>query len=136
MVTFELASDDGCRYELTLHPTVGMAYSGGLVWSNVSTLSLSSESSTLIGNIPFAPNISASSPFARYNYTKECRDRDILLLSTPWTKSVNISMGNGPNLAKNQTYERSQEFRMKGLLCESQYHMESRYVSASLSKIK
>jgi hypothetical protein len=37
---------------------------------------------------------------------------------------------------KNQTYERSPGFRMKGILCESQYHMESRYVSASLSGVK
>jgi hypothetical protein len=136
MVTFVLASDDGCRYEFSLHPTVAIAYDGGLARDKTSELSLYPNTVTLIGNRPFAPNISASSPYARFNVNGECRDRDMILLSTPWTKPVNISQGLGPNVDVNQTYERSEGFRMKGLLCESQYHMKSRYVSASLSGIK
>jgi hypothetical protein len=146
MVTFVLGSDDGCRYEFSLHLTVAIAYDGGLAWDKTSELSLYPNTATLIGNRPFAPNISASSPYARFNVSGECRDRDMILLSTPWTKPVNISLGLGPNVDVNQglgpnvdvnqTYERSEGFRMKGLLCESQYHMESRYVSASLSGIK
>jgi hypothetical protein len=136
MVTFALVSDDGCRYEMTMHPIVGIAYNGGLAWSNTSTLNMWPDGVAFIGQIPFAPNITTTSPYARFNFTKECRDRDIILLSTPWTQPINISMGQSGNVPMNQTYERSPGFRMEGLLCESQYHMESRYVSASLSGTK
>jgi len=34
MITYLLSSDDGCTYEITLHPSISFAYNGGLIWSN------------------------------------------------------------------------------------------------------
>ncbi|CAO2652775.1 Nn.00g021860.m01.CDS01 [Neocucurbitaria sp. VM-36] len=136
MVTFVLASDDGCRYSLSLHPTVDLAYNGGLTWSNTSNLNLIWGASLQIGNIPFVANITSTSPYARFNSSEQCRDRDIIILATPWTKPVQSLRPGTGLLTANQTYERSSKFQMKGLLCESNFTMDNHAVTATISGTK
>ncbi|KAF2125155.1 hypothetical protein P153DRAFT_390003 [Dothidotthia symphoricarpi CBS 119687] len=136
MVSFVLSSHDGCRYELSLHPNADIAYNGGSTWSNASTFYPVWGSSLYVGRIPFAANISSTSPYARLKTSDQCRDREIIFSNTPWTKSIQLSMGHGPALPLNQTYERSPSFRMKAMLCESRYTMEKLSVIASMSSTK
>lgn len=136
MITYFLSSDDGCTYEIVLHPTTQFAYNGGLVWSNDMAQILMSgrQMPLMIGRIPFAPNITATSPYARLKISNECRGRDIIILTTPWTAPVPpVSLENAANVDMNQTYERSPGFRMKSLLCKSQYAIANHSVEVELS---
>ncbi|CAN9349166.1 unnamed protein product [Alternaria alternata] len=134
MVTYVLSSDDGCRYEMSLHPAADLAANGGLKWSNTSTLYVDTDGVLPIGKMPFPANVSSTSPYARHNATRQCADRDIIILSTPWTKVFEIEMSGaaGSGIELNWTYERSPDFRMKALLCQSQYSLEDRNVTASI----
>lgn len=138
MVTYVLSSDDGCRYEMSLHPAADLAANGGLKWSNTSTLYVDTGEVLPIGKMPFPANVSSTSPYARHNATRQCADRDIIILSTPWTKVFEIEMSGaaGSGIELNRTYERSPDFRMKALLCQSQYSLEDRNVTASIGNGK
>ncbi|CAN9250628.1 unnamed protein product [Alternaria alternata] len=138
MVTYVLSSDDGCRYEMSLHPAADLAANGGLKWSNTSTLYVDTDGVLPIGKMPFPANVSSTSPYARHNATRQCADRDIIILSTPWTKVFEIEMSGaaGSGIELNRTYERSPDFRMKALLCQSQYSLEDRNVTASIGNGK
>ncbi|KAG9191876.1 hypothetical protein G6011_10610 [Alternaria panax] len=133
MITFVLTSNDGCRYEMTIHPGVNLALNGGLTWSNTSAFYVGSEVLP-IGKMPFPANVSSTSPYARHNASRECADRDIIILNTPWTKAFEVEMNAaaGSGLELNRTYERSPDFRMKVLLCQSQYFLENRNVTTSI----
>ena len=77
----------------------------------------------------------------------EYRDRDILLLGTPWTKPAPPQSGLPIPMATNETgplpfeynagpeigYEHSSTFRMKAFLCESQYSMKTQNITASIA---
>ena len=133
MVSFVLKSGDGCRYELSVHPSADLAYRGGLTWSNTSTYIPIDDTALNLGPIPFVANVSATSPFARFHSSKECRDRDIILMNTAWVKPFAMDFSQGPGLQRNQTYERSPDFRMQAWLCESNYTMATRNITASPS---
>ncbi|KAI4711764.1 hypothetical protein J4E89_003206 [Alternaria sp. Ai002NY15] len=137
MVVFALASDDGCRHEITVHPAVNLAMRGGLTWSNTSTFYIEDELLPL-GRMPFPSNVSSTSPYARHYASPECADRDIIILNTPWTKPVRLELSEaaGTGLELNRTYERSPDFRMKALLCKSQYSMETHNTSTSIGQGK
>ncbi|KAI4943902.1 hypothetical protein J4E91_009049 [Alternaria rosae] len=137
MVAFVLASDDGCRYEATVHPAAELAMRGGLTWSNTSTFYI--EPGTLpLGRIPFAANVSSTSPYARHYASPECADRDIIILNTPWTKPVKLelSAAAGVGIEFNRTYQRSPDFRMKALLCKSQYSVKTHNITTSIGQGK
>ena len=132
MVAFALASDDGCRYEATVHPAAELAMRGGLTWSNTSTFYI--KSGTLpLGRIPFAANVSSTSPFARHYASPECADRDIIILNTPWTTPIKLELSAATvGIETNRTYQRSPDFRMKALLCKSQYSIITHNMTASI----
>ena len=149
MVTFVLTSPGGCRYELSNHPARDFAYNGGLRWVNTSTYPLpTSEGSITIEGQFFVPNVTSTHPFARAFASRECRDRDILLLGTPWTNPVPEAQATTTMLGMNKTagtaywllnqttkpiYEQSSNFQMKGFLCESQYAMKTQNVTISMT---
>jgi hypothetical protein len=133
MVTYVLTSGDGCRYELSIHPTIDLASNGGLTWSNTSTYYPITPGVLSLGRIPFAADVSPTSPYAQQRASEECKDRDIIILSTAWTKPYLMEQSPGANVPLNRTYERSQDFRMEALLCESQYSLEERNVTTTLS---
>jgi hypothetical protein len=137
MVAFVLASDDGCRYEATVHPAASMASSGGLTWSNTSTFYIE-RGSLPLGRMPFPNNVSSTSPYARHYASPECADRDIIILNTPWTKpfELELNAAAGAGIQLNRTYERSPDFRMKALLCQSQYTVEERNTTTSIGQGK
>lgn len=119
MVTFALSSNVGCHYELTMHPATDLAYNGGIRWSNASTFYLVEDGRELLqlGRIPFARNVSSTSPYAQITASKQCDDKELILMSTPWTKTIKTNLTDGSRLGYNRTYERSTDFRMKALLC-------------------
>jgi len=121
MVTFVLTSNSGCRYELSMHPSVDMAYNGGVTWSDASTFYRTSQANLPLGGTVYPGNVSSTHMYARVNASEQCKGRDIILMSTPWTVPLNFADEIVPTIPKNQTYERSSNFRMRGLLCDSQY---------------
>lgn len=132
MVVFVLKSGDGCRYELSLHPLVDIAFNGGATWSKSSTYFLTDSGALPIGGMPIAPNVSATTPYARVDASKDCRDRDLILVSTPWTSSFEMDWSQGPMVRLNRTYQRSPDFRMNAQLCESRYTMETQNITATM----
>ncbi|XP_014553958.1 hypothetical protein COCVIDRAFT_40092 [Bipolaris victoriae FI3] len=133
MVHFVLKSNDACTYNMSFHPTAGQISAGGLTWSNTSTLFVQSKTLLLLGRKPFPAEVSKTSPYARHSASDECANRDIVILSTPWAKDVQFNTSWGPGIEHNRTFERSPEFRMKALLCQSHYFQESRNVSALMT---
>lgn len=129
MVRFVLTSEDGCRYDLSLHPSVELAYNGGVRWSDGSNFISVDTSLLQIDRIQARPEVSSTSPFARLNTSRECNNRDIILISTPWTAPFNTSFGE--TLFANHTYKRSPDFRMRGFLCDSIYTMSNQTIEAS-----
>ena len=121
MVTFVLDSDQGCRYELKIHPFADLAYNGGMTWSNATTY-FPTGNTLGIGGIVVPPNVTSTHVYARVKATQECNNHDIILMNTPWTASLNRTEM-GPFIPENVTYERSSDFRMRGILCSSQYSM-------------
>jgi hypothetical protein len=134
MVHFVLMSDDGCTYNMSFHPSAGQISAGGLTWSNTSTLFVEEKASLLLGRKPFPAEVGEGSPYARHSASDECANRDIVILSTPWAKDVQFNTSWGPGIEHNRTFERSPGFRMKALICQSHYSLESRNVSASMTK--
>lgn len=132
MVTFVLKSGDGCRYELTMHPLVDLAYNGGVTWSNASTFYPTDRSTLAVGGKVIAPNVTSTHMFARVNSSQECDGRDIIIISIPWTAPVNFTQ-KGPFSPENATFERSPAFRMRGLLCDSNYSMSKQSTKAKTS---
>ncbi|RAR01866.1 hypothetical protein DDE82_006204 [Stemphylium lycopersici] len=137
MVKFVLSSDQGCRYELMLHPMVDLAYNGGITWSEADTFfPLPSHYFAIgFGTPPIPPNVTSTNIYARLNATKECNGHDILLMSTPWTAPLDWTpYVHSPFIPENLTYERSPDFRMQGKLCRSSYSMSRSIVAALLTQ--
>ncbi|KAF2824341.1 hypothetical protein CC86DRAFT_354293 [Ophiobolus disseminans] len=122
MVTFVLTSGTGCRYELSIHPLVDMASSGGVTWSDASTFYRTTKENIHVGGRVYPGNVTSTHIYARVNASEQCKGRDIILMSTPWTVPLSFTE-RMPFMPANQTYERSSGFRMRGLLCDSQYFM-------------
>jgi hypothetical protein len=133
MVTFVLTSNVGCRYELSVHPAVDLAITGGVTWSNASTYYRTSLSTFLMGGRPYVGGVSPTHMFARVNASKQCNGRDIITMNTAWTAPIKRPYTSTPNMAANQTYERSTTFRMRGILCSSEYFMANQSMRASIS---
>jgi hypothetical protein len=89
MVTFVLTHGSGCRYELSVHPAADIAVAGGVTWSNATTFFPTTASVLPIGGITggriHSPNVTATDIYARVNATEQCKGRDIIIMSTPWT---------------------------------------------------
>lgn len=109
MVTFVLESGDGCRYELSIHPSADIASSGGVTWSNSSTFFPTSAQTLAVGGLVIPANVTSTHIFARLNVSEECNGRDVILMSTAWAIALNGTK-TGPFIPKNQTYERSPKF--------------------------
>jgi hypothetical protein len=133
MVTFVLTSGDGCRYELTTHPGVDLAVSGGVTWSNASTYYLTTPSTLPLGGRMYVGGVGPNSLFARIKSSDQCKGRDIITMNTPWTVPLNRSMQDGPFLPTNQTYTRSSTFQMRGILCDSKYSMGKQNINMGVS---
>ncbi|KAH7070940.1 hypothetical protein FB567DRAFT_211696 [Paraphoma chrysanthemicola] len=124
MITFILTSDNGCRYQLMMHPSVDMAYFGGVTWSNATTFYPTITTSLPVGGRLYSTNVTSTHIYARVNASEQCDGHDIILMSTPWTAPFNFSASPTPLfIPQNQTYVRSSEFHMRGLLCKSEYTM-------------
>ncbi|KAH7062854.1 hypothetical protein BKA63DRAFT_497254 [Paraphoma chrysanthemicola] len=123
MITFILTSDNGCHYQLTMHPAVDMAYYGGVMWSNATTF-YPTPAELIMGGRLYNHNVTSTHIYARVNASQQCDGQDIILMSTPWTAPFNVSASPTPGfIPQNQTYVRSSEFHMRGLLCKSEYTM-------------
>ncbi|KAF2035152.1 hypothetical protein EK21DRAFT_84780 [Setomelanomma holmii] len=134
MITFVLTSGDGCRYELSMHPAVDMAYSGSVTWSNTSIFYPTLPSNIAVGRGAYPANVTSTHIYARFNASEQCKGRDIILISTPWTVPIDISASRTPGLIpQNQTYERASDFRMRGLLCQSEYLMSNHSMTMRVS---
>lgn len=135
MVTFVLTSEDGCRYELTVHPAADLAISGGVTWANATTFYPTSSGSLPVGGRPYRSGVSPTHIYARVNASAECTGRDIITMNTAWTAHVEKPPARGGNsyFPANQTYDRSPKFRMRGVLCESQYLRSNQTIKATLS---
>jgi hypothetical protein len=114
-----------------VHPAVDLAYHGGVTWSNTTSFHPVTSESLPIENRLIEANVSSTSPYARVRSSEACRNRDILVLSTPWTAALNRSTTE--YLWPNRTYHRSPQFRMRALICESHLTMEEATISASMS---
>lgn len=134
MVTFVLSSDQGCRYELMMHPIVDLAYNGGMTWSNATTFFPQRASFPLgIGTQPIRPNVTSTHVYARLNTSKECDGHDIIIMNTPWTAPIDYTPFKRSRwIPENMTYERSPDFQMHGALCQSRYAMSKDNINAAL----
>lgn len=128
MVTFVLSAENGCHYELSIHPLADLAYTGGVTWSNASTFMAVHGASLPLGGNVIARNTTSTHVYSRLNTTEECKGRDILVMSTPWTVTPNTTRM-GPFIPLNATYERSADFRMRGWICQSEYRLVDEAVS-------
>jgi hypothetical protein len=109
-----------------MHPAVDMAYNGGVTWSDASTFLRNSQDRLSMGGRVYPGNVSSTDIYARINASEQCKGRDIILMNTPWTVPLNFTEARVPFIPQNQLYQHSPSFRMRGLLCESQYFMSTR----------
>ncbi|KAF5845510.1 hypothetical protein GGP41_003090 [Bipolaris sorokiniana] len=135
MVTFVLSSTQGCTYELMMHPIVDLAYNGGITWSNATTFFPQQHTLPLgVGTHPIAPNVTSTHVYARLNASKQCNGHDIIIMNTPWTAPIDYTpFKTSPWIPENMTYERSADFRMQGMLCQSHYSMSRDNINAFLA---
>lgn len=122
MIHFELNSNDGCKHTVSSHSLYDLAYNGGVTWSKASRYYQADTATLPIGQIPFNTTLSPTSPALRHNVSTECKDRDLLIASTAWTKPISAKERmSGGYFRFNATYERSAGFRIRGMLCESRF---------------
>jgi hypothetical protein len=132
MVTFVLTHGSGCRYELSVHPAADIAVAGGVTWSNATTFFPTTASVLPIGGITggriHSPNVTATDIYARVNATEQCKGRDIIIMSTPWTApTFEVQYGFVPT---NQTFDHSPDFSMRAMLCQSRYFVANSAMNA------
>lgn len=101
------------------------------MWSSATTFLPVRDETLNIEKLVVPMSVSSDSPSARLRTSDKCRDRDMILSSTPWTSPLTLSRAEP--LWPNQTYKRSPEFRMRALLCDSRYSTSTRTVTASMS---
>jgi hypothetical protein len=133
MITFVLTSRDGCRYELTMHPAVDLAVSGGVTWSNASAFFRTSTSNLPMGGRLYVSGVGPTQMYARIKTSNQCNGRDIITLSSAWTVPLEREPYGSPFTPTNQTYERSAEFRMRGILCDSKYFTKTQNLKADIA---
>lgn len=134
MVEFVLTSGDGCKYEMAVHPAADLASNGGVTWSNATTFLPTSPKVLPVGGRPYKFGVSPTHIYARVNASKKCSGRDIVIINTAWTVPIEKPAAQrSPFIPANQTYERSPYFRMRGLLCESQYFMSNQTLKTTIS---
>jgi len=135
MVTFELESGDQCRYNLSMHPAVDISGYGGMTWSAASTFYPTSSSGLRVGGRMFRSNMTSTDIYSRVNASAQCNGRDIIIMSTPYvTKASAEQQGPQPGfIPQNATYDRSPDFRMRALLCDSRYRKKKHNVKATMS---
>jgi hypothetical protein len=133
MINFVLTSRDGCRYELTMHPAVDLAVSGGVTWSNASAFFPASASNLPIGGRLYVGGVGPSQMYARIKASNQCDGRDIITLNSAWTVPLEKESYGSPFIPTNQTYERSPQFRMRGILCDSKYFTKNQSLQAAIS---
>lgn len=115
----------------TIHPSIDMAYHGGVYWSNTTHYPLSGEGALNIERSIFFPNVSLENPWVRHRSSKECNDREIIMISTPWTSPME-RYENEPFWG-NETYTQSPNFRMRALLCQPGLSETSKTMTALMS---
>ncbi|KAF1980047.1 hypothetical protein BU23DRAFT_624942 [Bimuria novae-zelandiae CBS 107.79] len=133
MVIYTLNSGSGCQYELSLHPMVDLAYSGGLMWSDASTFNPTDLPGTALttDGLLIEGELTDTSPYARVNASDECKGRDIILASTPWTEPALTS--DIETMYPSETmYHQLPGFKMRGLLCNSTYFSTTGTVKMSM----
>ncbi|KAF2437904.1 hypothetical protein P171DRAFT_477814 [Karstenula rhodostoma CBS 690.94] len=130
MVSYKLASRDNCEYELDVHPSVDLAYFGGVRWSKA-TEYLSDGGILNVDNRAINANVSSRSPYSRIKTSPQCQGRDVILVATPWTSP--LALMPWETLSANRTYQKSAQFRMRALLCNSSYTMRRHTPTVSIS---
>ncbi|KAF1939981.1 hypothetical protein EJ02DRAFT_504445 [Clathrospora elynae] len=123
----------GCKYELTVHPISDLAYNGGATWSDVTTFFPTSGQTITVGGTVVAPNVTSTHIYARLNTSDQFKGQDIILMNTPWTAPRNLTEI-GPFTPVNTTYERSPDFRRRGMLCSSQYFVSKNDTTVKMSQ--
>jgi hypothetical protein len=124
-VSIVLRSDDGCTYGLELEDGLGMVLQGGGTWSNLMTFSIptwNSGEGAVAGNL----GLNSTSGMARLNHSKECGDREILLISTAWIE--NPGGGLDPT-----NLDFLSNFTYSARICSTNFYMANMTVTASLS---
>jgi len=116
-----------------VHPAVDLAYNGGVMWSDASTFHPIEPQGTLgVDALMINANVSAKSPYARVKSSNECKNREILIMSTPWSVPRPLSTLSSLRL-NSSSYEKSADFRMRALLCDSQYTQTRAPIVASMT---
>jgi hypothetical protein len=133
MATFVLESDDECRYELSVHPAADLASRGGVTWSNASTFLPTDRGILPLFGRVFVSNMTSTDIWSRVNASGQCRGRDIIIASTPFTLPQPRDPSGAPWVAYNATYVRSPKFRMRALLCDFEYRISTQTIKAAIS---
>jgi hypothetical protein len=138
MITFVLNSGSGCRYELSMHPAVDLAFYGGMTWSNATTFYPVLGPNTIfpMGGRIYTANVTSTHVFARLNASEQCNGRDIIIMSKPWTTFFHNDFQTTPGGAfvpKNMTYTKSPTFEMKAITCKSRYFVSKQSVNVQTS---
>ncbi|KAH7119731.1 hypothetical protein B0J11DRAFT_68808 [Dendryphion nanum] len=142
MLSFNMRSDNGCQYNLTMHPTVDIAYWGSITWTNASTFPQpvgvgmafwnTSPNPRQVGPVYILSNTTSTNPYSRLITSKECDNMELIIVNTPWTKRVSdFDPTRNDPVFPNTTYEKSPDFRIRAVLCEPQYTMTRKSFSAS-----
>lgn len=123
MASIELSSEGGCVYGLAISTQVALLQSGGASWSDISKFITPPWPRTSL----YSLTIDDSIPGTIYmNNSEECRDRELILFSTPWLAPSNTSY------SANWTF--SPDFRAAGQLCTAKYYTANITVHARLSE--
>jgi hypothetical protein len=117
--------------ETTVHPKADIAYYGGVTWSDASTFYPLNEGATItMDGLVMDANVTNTSPYSRLNASEECKGRDIIIVSTPWTAPVPLYEFR-TMYPSNSIYRPSPDFRMRALLCESTYTSRAEVMKVS-----
>lgn len=123
IASIELSLEDGCVYGLAISTQVALLQSGGASWSEISKFITPPWPRTSL----YSLTIDDSIPGTIYmNNSEECRDRELILFSTPWLAPSNTSY------SANWTF--SSDFRAAGQLCTTKYYTANITVHAQLSE--
>ena len=99
-IALTMESSDGCAYTLELSVESAFPFTGGAVWTNLTTFFLTPynfrfpfdffRKEVIYSNQNLAFEEELSGVHFLSNYNSECRDREILLATTPWIEAVNV----------------------------------------------
>jgi hypothetical protein len=119
--------------EMAVHPRADIAYFGGVTWSDASTFYPGSASDGVtMDGLVMDPSVTNTSPYSRLNASEECKGRDIIIASTPWTAPIPYYEFR-TMYPSNSIYRPSPDFRMRALICESTYSSRADLIKLSLS---